>query len=179
MANAAPVVSYDNAAEASRYLGIEVPADARAFFLNGEVHIIADQIGSKRDLAEAIVHEQLRHHGFKALLGKSYRATMKDAWSNRTVREMARDLFMNQGYKDIEVFNEDGSIKSGATISQFNHAADEAIAHLADQGWKSGLMDRIGDYYVRAVDADGKTIYREHFDMLFASTDEKRKSDAV
>jgi predicted ABC-type ATPase len=143
MANAAPVVSYDNAAEASRYLGFKVPADARAFFWKGEVHIMADQIGSKQELAEAIVHEQLRHHGFKALLGKSYRATMKEAWSNGEVRRMARDLFMNQGYKDIKVFNEDGSIKSGATISEFNHAADEAIAHLADKGWKSSLMDRI------------------------------------
>ncbi len=51
----APAISYDNAAEASRYLGIEVPADARAFFLNGEVHIIADMIGDKQELVEAWV----------------------------------------------------------------------------------------------------------------------------
>ena len=142
----APSISYDDHAEARRYNpGVNIPADARGFYLNGEMHVIADMFGSKQELVEFWVHEQQRHHGFRVYLGKDYQATMQRAWVNRDVRAKALELF-KQGYTDLKVFKRDGErimLNREASARDIAHAADEAIAHLADGGWKSSIMDRI------------------------------------
>jgi hypothetical protein len=138
LANGADIETHDNAEAASAATGKDIPPDAKAFYDDGKVHVVADQISDAKDLGNAVLHEQLRHHGLRLALGDRYDQEMRAAWSNPEVRRMARDLYTNGGYDDLK-----GAFSPGATDADRARAAEEAISHLGDSGWKSSTMDRI------------------------------------
>ncbi|WP_459933393.1 PLxRFG domain-containing protein [Fundidesulfovibrio butyratiphilus] len=83
----------------------------------------------------------------------------------KAVADVRRSL--DQGWVDL--YNKFASKKE---------AADSEIANLRSQMGKIHNYfphKRYGDFYIRAVDQEGTTVYREHFDMLFGSTEEKRR----
>lgn len=74
-----PIRVHDDAAAASDYIGQQVPGDVDAFYHNGETHVIADRISSKRQLITGLAHEQLRHYGLRAALGDKFGQEMLKA----------------------------------------------------------------------------------------------------
>ncbi|WP_027184822.1 PLxRFG domain-containing protein [Desulfovibrio inopinatus] len=104
------------------------PKTINAVYHNGRIWLVAARMKSDKDVADAITHE-LRHFGLRTLLGKQWGPVMHTALKNKAVQEKIRELGLG-GYEYQG--------KNGQYIM-----AEEAITHLADDGWTGGLWHRI------------------------------------
>ena len=102
----------------------------RGVYHQGKVYLVANNLSSKEEVAETVFHEALRHHGMRLVLGDRYDSFMRNAARNPRVRE-AMDILAGQYKLDA------------ADPADRIALADEAIAHLADAGWKGSLWNRI------------------------------------
>ncbi|WP_027186073.1 hypothetical protein [Desulfovibrio inopinatus] len=119
-----------------------------------KVTIFANNHTSEADLRNTFKEEVMNHHGVRLALGEQYEAFMTKAYENQAVQDMAAKLEKERG----DSFHGNRAI-----------AADEAIAALGRQGWRSTIMDKLVSTvrrFMRRLWPDMKVTDREIRDVI-------------
>lgn len=129
--------------QTEKELPVKIYADARmreqeggaapgvqGVYHDGMVHIVADNISNMHEAERVLLHESLRHYGFRLFLGSKYEAEMNRAGLNKAVAARAKAKAKEYGL-DWNKHNE-----------RIN-AIDEALAEMGDLGVKNSMWDRL------------------------------------
>ena len=106
---------------------------ARGVFWRGEVYAFHNNLQSRRELEEVILHEVIGHYGLRQLLGDSMNPVLNQVWMAYGGRKRARAL--------IETYFPDGFNPNNRT--QRHIIAEELLAHVAQTGQHQRWWSRL------------------------------------
>lgn len=106
----------------------------RGLYWNGEAWIVADHVESEADAGMVLVHEVVRHHGVKSVLGAEYRQFMNRAWLNPDIRARVEQKVRPEGGYD--------HLADLSDKANRNAAIEEVLADIGDQGVKHRWYDK-------------------------------------
>ena len=107
----------------------------------GEIVIVAPNHGSIRDAQRTLLHEAVAHYGLPAMLGREqFDKLCDDVWRYMTDRERAIFGAYTEGKKYEELTNKEEARYQANDFSGKRAAADEYMAHFAEQGVTSPTL---------------------------------------
>lgn len=101
----------------------------------GEIVIVAPNHGSIRDAQRTLLHEAVAHYGLSAMLGReNFDKLCDQVWDSMTDRERAYFGAYTEGKKYGDLTNEEKEQYTANDFSGKRAAADEYLAHFAEEG---------------------------------------------
>lgn len=117
-----------------------------AFFYNGQVYIIQEQMATLEDVTKAVYHEMVGHYGLRGVVGSEF-----------NLNEVL-DMLVEERELDVAFFASKYNLDMNDT-KQRREAAEEMIAHLAEEmssmGFWQQLMSRIRAF-LDSIALDGR-----------------------
>ncbi|MHB0763830.1 LPD38 domain-containing protein [Stutzerimonas sp. NM35] len=113
------------------------PGEVRGVFRTDAQYLVADNHSSLEDAVRTAAHEMIGHRGIRGLLGDEITATMERIYSSEMTRATGR--------KRIEQIREHYAkvLKGKSPEQQRTMIAEEIIAHLAEDGDRPALLQRV------------------------------------
>ena len=117
--------------------GRKHPGDIAGSFVDGQVYLVADNIGNKSQALETVAHEVVGHLGMESMLGE---AVFNDllAEVNRLVNESDTSV-----QPIVEMIRATYTDRNGNYMLTPRDEAREIIAHLAQRNPNHGIIRKI------------------------------------
>src|ERR1700712_3524131 len=134
-ANTAQVIPLESVEDFQALTGQAAPQDARGVFSDGKVYLIRQNIGSPRDLAITLAHEQ-GHNGLDKLLGDRLASVTNRLWTNASLRPQIKakmDTGLSRSVAAEEVLADmlaGGQKVNGDVLSKARNAIEAGMAKL-------------------------------------------------
>lgn len=91
------VAVHDTVADLQRAVGFQPPSTTKGVYVNGQTHVVLENIADPTDLALTVAHER-GHAGLDQLLGQSLRAATNRMWANPALRRKTKTKMAETGY---------------------------------------------------------------------------------
>lgn len=102
-----------------------VPSDAKGFYVNGDVFIIADNASSEAGVKATLFHESLGHFGLKNLFGRRLREVTADIYRTNADMRRAADKWLKENPTTYDYMDRNERISM---------AVEEVLAEASSQG---------------------------------------------
>lgn len=109
--------------------------EVRGVYWRGRVYVVADNIRTRAEVEETILHEVVGHHGLRGLLGDD-------------INPILDQVYLSVGRRGLQSIADEYGLDLG-DISQRRQAAEEHLAHLTESHPQSKVWDRFVRMFVR------------------------------